>query len=377
MSSIAHIVNNPAKKLKIKWYRCPIDSKKLRELTKRSDAKGFFYTIGHLFLYAGTAYLVYHFLVNRIWVGMALALWAHGTMRSIGGSGFHEFSHGTVFKTKWLNGFFLRIWSALNFSNHQHYKMSHTFHHLNTLHIDGDGEVVLPRNYPLRIIGLIQLFTFGLFGWGKGNMRRGALDTILNQIRIAVTGKFRDEWSARIYTSEQILPLKRAVRWPRIVLLVHITVLVVSLLLGLWIIPIIFSLGSFIGNWYIYFVGGTMHSGLRDNVPDFRKCTRTIKLDPFSGFLRWNMHYHIEHHMFAAIPCYNLGKLYREVAHDMPKRRDLIEAWREMKMVEKRQKNDPSYQFDTPVPGPDDKSLERDPLGAEIGDIRPRDYAGQ
>ena len=89
------------------------------------------------------------------------------------------------------------------------------------------------------------------------------------------------------------------------------------------------------------------------------------------------MHYHIEHHMFAAIPCYNLGKLYREVAHDMPKRRGLIEAWREMKMVEKRQKNDPSYQFDTPVPGPDDKSLERDPLGAEIGDIRPRDYAGQ
>ena len=129
-------------------------------MTKRIDAKGLLYIIGHLLLYAVTAYFAYYFLVNRIWLGMAFALWADGTMRSIGGSGFHELSHGTVFKTKWLNGFFLRIWSVLNWSNHQHNNMSHTYHHLSTLHADGDGEVVLPRNYPLKIFGLIQFFTF-------------------------------------------------------------------------------------------------------------------------------------------------------------------------------------------------------------------------
>ena len=28
------------KELRIKWYRCPIEAKDLRELSKRSDAKG-------------------------------------------------------------------------------------------------------------------------------------------------------------------------------------------------------------------------------------------------------------------------------------------------------------------------------------------------
>ena len=117
-----------------------------------------------------------------------------------------------------------------------------------------------------------------------------------------------------------------------------------------------------------------MHTGLRDNVPDFRLCCRTIKLDPFSGFVRWGMHYHIEHHMFAAVPCYNLGKLYRTVAADMPERRTMIGAWKEMVSIQRRQRREPDYQFDTPLPEPKDEATEIDPLGADIGDIRPKDF---
>ena len=75
--------------------------------------------------------------------------------------------------------------------------------------------------------------------------------------------------------------------------------------------------------------------------------------------------------MFAAIPCYNLGKLYRAVESDMPKRRTLFGAWKEMKETERRQRTDPDYQFDTPLPKPSDDGAERDPIGAAIGDIRP------
>lgn len=283
--------------------------------------------------------------------------------------GGHEFSHGTVFRTKWLNWLFLRIWGLLYWFNFHHYKMSHTYHHLYTLHPDGDGEVVLPRNFSLKILSLAQIFTVDFTTLFR---------TLKNAFRIAFTGRFHDEWSSRIFTSEQAVPLKRAIRWPRILLLFHGTVLVVSAIFGFWVIPITLSVGHYIGRWWIFFIGGTMHAGLRDNVADFRLCTRSIKLDPFSGYLRWNMHYHIEHHMFAAVPCYNLGKLYREVASDMPKRRTLIEAWKEMKETERRQQTDPNYQFDTPLPEPRGAGGEKDPaeaqLGAEIGDIRPTGY---
>lgn len=140
-------------------------------------------------------------------------------------------------------------------------------------------------------------------------------------------------------------------------------------------ITIALTIAPSVGNWWQFFIGGTMHAGLRDNVPDFRLCVRTVKLDPISGYFRWNMHYHIEHHMFAAIPCYKLGKLYREVAADMPKRRTIIEAWREILGSQRRQKTDPAYQYDTPLPQPAVRSdAVQDPLGAEIGDIRPKGH---
>ena len=354
-----------SKAIKIDWYRCPIDSTTLRNLTKRSDLKGFLYTMGQVVLIGGSGFLTYLFFVRSAWIAFAVTFWIHGIIRTMSASGFHEFSHGTVFKSKWLNTFFLRIWSLINWSNHHHYKMSHTYHHLYTLHPAGDGEVVLPRKLPLKLWVVLQIFTV-------------RIDDIVRRyfkfIRVAFTGKYDDEWSKRIFGPDQALPFKRTVRWTRIVLLFHIAVLVISLLFGEWIIPIIFSLGGSVGTWLIFFVGGTMHAGLRDNVPDFRKCVRSIRLDPISGYLRWNMHYHIEHHMFAAVPCYNLGRLYRAVAADMPKRRSLIGAWREIKETERRQKTDPSYQFDTPVPEPSKVSHEQDPIGAAIGDIKPRDY---
>ena len=36
------------KELRIKWYRCPNEARELRELSKRSDAKGFQLALGHL-----------------------------------------------------------------------------------------------------------------------------------------------------------------------------------------------------------------------------------------------------------------------------------------------------------------------------------------
>ena len=244
--------------------------------------------------------------------------------------------------------------------------MSHTDHHLYTLHPEGDREVLLPRNFPINPLKVFQLFTIDVV----------LFFTVLKEkLLIAISGKFNDEWSNAIFTADQIKVRKQVVNWDRFHLIFHLCVIIGSILLKLWMLPVLVTLGRFIANWWIFLIGATMHAGLRDNINDFRLNTRTIKLDPFSQYLRWHMNYHIEPHMFAAVPCYNLAKLYRVVKSDMPERRSLLQAWREMRATEKKQKSAPTYQFDTPLPDHSNGSAIRSPLGAEIGDIKPNRFA--
>ena len=83
------------------------------------------------------------------------------------------------------------------------------------------------------------------------------------------------------------------------------------------------------------------------------------------------MNWHIEHHMFAGVPCYNLKKLHEEIKFDMPEPRTLIGAWKEMIETWRVQKLDLDYQFDTPVPDSKmkEKKVNADPLASSIGDL--------
>lgn len=88
--------------------------------------------------------------------------------------------------------------------------------------------------------------------------------------------------------------------------------------------------------------------------------------------------------MYAGVPCYNLKKLYREIAHDVPEPRTLVGAWREMREAWRRQKMDPSYTFDTPLPptatpahmGDGQLAQAETELEASIGDLAPKGLSG-
>ena len=161
----------------------------------------------------------------------------------------------------------------------------------------------------------------------------------------------------------------------RLVLLIHVIVAVAAIVSGYWMIAVLFSGHIFIGNWLKYFVGFPMHCGLRDNVPDFRLCVRTIRLNPISEFLYWHMNWHIEHHMFAGVPCYNLKKLHKIVALDMPKPRTLFGAWLEMRKTWLKQLENPKYEFDTHVPSERKIIHTRDEegLAGSIGELAPKE----
>ncbi len=359
------------KELRIKWYRCPIDPTVLRELSKPSDLQGFQMALGHLGLWLLTGALSFYFAVEQFWLGFLLTIFLHGTVGTFFSAPHHELCHGTVFKTKRFNEIFLRIFSTLGLQNFHIYKMSHSYHHRFTLHRIADKEVVLPKTPSLRFLYLLQLFTFNITG---GFESRGLFPTMRGLFRVAADRMEQpyNEWGAELY-AEFPEERQKAVHWARYLIAVHLSFALFAVLIGYPILILIVSLHPFIGNWLRYFVGAPMHCGLRSDVSDFRKCVRTITLDPISEFLYWHMNWHLEHHMFAAVPCYNLKKLYEAVAEDMPKPRTLISSWQEMLEVVKQQEADPAYEFDTPVP-PQRTRKEKEQqleLEASIGDLAP------
>lgn len=360
--------------LKVKWYRSPIERETLRQIMQRSNLRGACQAVGHLGLWCLTGSATYYMFSQQLWVGFAIALSLHGTVGSFfKGLATHELGHGTVFRTPALNKLFLRIYSLLGWWNFHVYAMSHTYHHRYTLHPEGDREVILPKTPTLKALCLLQLFTVNIcFATETVPMFQTIRRTVYNAMN-----RFDTEWHKALY---QAHPEARAqaVRWARILLLFNALVIAGSFMAGMPILAVLISGHLFIGNWLRYFVGLPMHCGLRENVPDFRLCTRTITLNPIAEFLYWHMNWHAEHHMFAGVPCYKLAQLHNAIKDDMPAPRTLVGAWREMRQIWRRQQKEPGYQFDTPLPPTagthlpqdtpqkDDQSLE-----SSIGDLAP------
>lgn len=367
------------KNLRVKWYRCPIEFSKLRELSKRSDLQGWFQAGGHLALFALTGTMVYLLWAQQRWLLFILALFAHGTVASFFvGVAPHELGHGTVFQTKWLNKFFLYLFSGLSWWDPFDYASSHTYHHRYTLHPEGDRENLLPLEPTLASTFMLQMFTINLLTQRGRTFGKGGL---LSTIAVTFLGAFGivgdpdtpiNEWIIALH-QDQPAEHRKSIWWSRILLLVHGSITAVAIATGQWVWILIIPVAPFIANWYAYFVGLTQHCGLREELPDFRKNTRSVKLNPVGSFLYWRMNWHIEHHMFAGVPCYNLKKLHDAVAHDMPAPRSLHEAWHEMRETWKKQQTDPDYYFDTPLPETA-KSVREDvpdELEGSIGELAP------
>lgn len=366
--------------MQVNWYRTKFDPQKLRELSKRSDLQGWIQAGGHLALFICSGTLVYLFWAAEMWLGFFIALFLHGTIGSFfSGTAPHELGHGSVFKTKWLNQAFLYLFSLLSWWNPFDYASSHTYHHRYTLHPEGDRENLLPLHPSVGKTFLLQMFTVNIFTqpgrtFGKGGMISTLVATFLAAIGRDGTANIpSNEWLIALH-EDQPEQFRKSIWWSRAQLLFHGLILVIAVATGLWVLPLIFSLFPFIGNWLGYFVGLPQHCGLMENTTDFRKSTRSMKLNPAIEFLYWHMNWHTEHHMYAGIPCYNLKKLHQEIAHDMPEPRSLSGAWREMLDIWKRQQEDPDYQFDTPLPATAKTSRRRpgDALESSIGDLAPK-----
>lgn len=333
----------PPRKQRVAWYRCPVPREQLSQLNKRSDLLGFAQTLGFLALLGGACAAAIYSSLHWPWYVTALLVFANGHFWHFLINGFHELVHESVFKTRWLNGLFLRVFSFLGWHNHHWFWASHTEHHKYTLHPPDDLEVVLPQRFTLRNVlkaGIVS----PLYPW---YLLRGNIKLALGRINLA------DPWTASLFPQSDPQRRQVYIRWARILLVGHAVLLAGALALGWWIFPLVFTFPMMFGSWLHFLCNSAQHAGLQDNVPDFRLCCRTIYLNPVLQFLYWHMNYHTEHHMYAAVPCYRLGRLHRIIRHDMPEcPRGLVATWRQIAMILSRQREDPTYQYAPVLPTP-------------------------
>ena len=341
---------------KINWYRCKVDREVMRELMKKSDAKAFAQVIPALLLYAATATLAYLAFLNVNsdnwpWAVplVLLALFVHGTFaRFHGGIACHELTHKTPFKTQWINTLVLRIFAFIGLFDHVGFRASHIRHHQSTVHQDHDGEVVLPQGldwHGIRfilkqlIIDPVRVGNLMLF-WVAA--ARGRTDR---------DGFFPSTWLTTVIPESNTKLRREYQNWGRIVLFGHLALAAIFIATGNWFLIIVITFGCQICGWYEALCGIPQHIGLCPNVNDFRLCCRTYTCSKFTGFHYWNMQYHIEHHMFPAVPFYNLPKLREVIQADLPPAtHGLWATWKEILPLQRRQREDHSYFFVPQVP---------------------------
>ena len=334
-------MQSDANQRKITWYRSRLDREVLRSLNQRSDWKGMLQTLGHLGLLALTGTGAFYAAGRLPLPVLLLILFLHGTVHAFLLNGFHELCHNSVFRTKFLNTFFLRIFSFLGPFNYVRFWASHSDHHKYTLHPPDDYEVMLPVK--LTFSGFLKSAIVNPWGF----YARWKLIVRLS------FGKLEGPEETVMFPKSDMEKRRELFNWARIQLVGHALIVGVSLYFGLWLVPILITLAPAYGGWLLYLCNTTQHVGLTDNVPDFRLCCRTIILNPLVRFLYWHMNFHIEHHMYAAVPCYNLGKLHKLIKHELPHCPvGLFETWKQITTILKKQKTDPEYQYVPELPMP-------------------------
>ncbi len=369
--------------LRVKWYRSPISHDRLRELSTRTDSQGWIQAGGHVAIFLITGTLSVTFWVLEAWWLFAFTLWCHGFCATFfKGTAAHELGHGTVFNTKWLNRVFLYVVCLISWWDPFDYSTSHTYHHRYTTYPRADRENLLPIQPSLHPWLLLQLFTLNLFVKPGRNFSKGGFFwTIYLTLRTALNLPHAhvdipsQEW-IKVLREDQPLAFRQSILFSRTLLLLHGFIALLAIATGWWVLPLVLTIPSYIANCGSYFVGITQHCGLQENVSDFRKNTRSIRINPVLEFFYWHMNWHIEHHMYAGVPCYNLKKLATEISEDMPVPRTLLGAWREMRKTWRIQQGDPHYQFDTPLPDTAQLTVMHTeaPIAQSIGDLAPKGW---
>jgi Na+-transporting NADH:ubiquinone oxidoreductase subunit F len=324
------------------WYATPVSRAKMRELLVRRDQPAIRDTVlwfALLFLFGLAGCLFWGTWWAVLFFGIYGVLYA-----TVSDSRWHESSHGTAFKTDWMNNALYEIASFMVRRESVPWRWSHTRHHSDTIIVGRDPEIAVPRPADLKAICLL----FFNLAVAVKYVRTVAQHCI---------GRITPEERTYIPETEYAKVFTRA----RIYVLIYASVIGLSILSRSFLPLMLFLLPNFYGTWLAVIYGLTQHAGLAENVLDHRLNCRTVYMDWLHRYLYWNMGYHVEHHMFPLVPYHALPKLHELIKADCPAAYNgLIEAYREIIPALQRQAKDPYYYVQRQLPAPSAHTTETD-----------------
>ncbi|NJN52269.1 MAG: hypothetical protein HC809_11400 [Gammaproteobacteria bacterium] len=274
---------------------------------------------------------------------LVVALFIHGTIGPFMGLvAIHELQHRTVFTSRALNAFFERVYAFISWSDYIWYQESHARHHRATCHAKHDGEVVLPVKFSLS-----RWETWlGLLAW---NPR--ATWARLKLVSKHAAGRIDGAWYNHVLPQSSTGLRRRHAAGPARCSLDMGCSRPRSSPPGTAFLIVVFTFGTFYCGWLGFLCGVTQHFGLNADAADFRLNTRTFTCSWLPAFYYWNMQYHLEHHMFPAVPFYHLPKLRKAIEHDLPPAtHGLVATWRELLAIRRLQIADSNYRFVPHIP---------------------------
>ncbi len=314
------------------WYTAPVPRDKMRALLVRKNGPAIRDTLIWFGLIGVSGYMMYA-LWGTWWCLIPILIYSM-LYASCSDSRWHESSHGTAFRSDWMNNWLYEVASFMVFRQSVSWRWSHTRHHSDTIVVGRDPEIAVPR--PPDIKGLIMnLFAFKSV---PPEFRRWMLH---------IAGRIDAQEKQYIPESE----FGKVFTVARVWAIIYLAVIGVAIYLQSWLPLFYVGFPTVIGSYMIVVYGLTQHAGLAENVLDHRLNCRTVYMSRIHRFLYWNMNYHLEHHMFPLVPYHNLPKLHELIKPYCPKPYNgLIETYKEIIPALLRQVKDPSYFVKREIP---------------------------
>jgi fatty acid desaturase len=221
----------------------------------------------------------------------------------------HESAHYRLFEQRWLNDAAGRACATLQGLSMRTYRVIHRLHH-NNLYTEADPDTALHGGYPRGKAYLVKKLLKDLSGftaWKTYAYFLGGAPALNTQTNVAL--RPLDDTSAKLRDE--------AGRDRNTVVVFHLLVLVLFAWSGflleylvLWILPLVTVVQAILRLRAIAEHGATT---------DFSSPLTAARTNLVPSWLGWlvfphNVNYHIEHHLYASVPQYNLPALHRELA---------------------------------------------------------------
>jgi fatty acid desaturase len=280
------------------WFAPSLDRGILSGLMRRTNAHGLLNLAAWLVLCTVTGLGVV-LTRHTLWIWPAMGI--YGGVLCFAYASSHECAHGTAFRTRWLNEAVFWFTSLIFIEEPLYRRYSHAGHHTHTWFNASDPQK--PYGNPLTLNRYLT-GTFGLTFY---------VDAARQLARHSV-GRFTQQELEFLPPAE----IGKVIVNSRTMAVCYLALLVCGLAFRSPWPFILYFIPRFLGGCIVTLYINTQHMCMAEDLYDHRLTTRSIECGWLGRRLYWNMNYHVEHHLYPAVPFHALPRLSKSIRDQLP-----------------------------------------------------------